>query len=135
MSVTKAERRLWRKHNPGLAKKEDEEWRSLQAKSKRHNVPVRRLGVASVSFGKGVSALLGTGKAITIMDARIRRKKMKKAIRTRRLKTFVQNGKRYRVVYSVSTKGIAQKARKMYDNRITALHHDLKEGRWLVGVR
>lgn len=70
-----------------------------------------------------------------IMNARIEIKKRKKRIATRRLKTFVQNGKRYRVVYSTSTKKKAQKARKMYDNRITALYHDTKEGRWLVGVR
>jgi len=58
-----------------LTKKEAKEWRSLQAKSKRHGIPVEKVGPANVSFGRGVYALLGTGRATTIMDARIKVKK------------------------------------------------------------
>ncbi len=59
-----------------LMEKEAKEWRSLQGKSKRHGIKVRRVGPANVVFGnlnakKPVYAQLGTGTATTIMDARI----------------------------------------------------------------
>lgn len=62
----------------GLSKKEAKEWRSLKAKSKRHKIPVRRVGPANVTFGGDVYAQLGTGRATSIMDARIKIKKRKK---------------------------------------------------------
>lgn len=58
-----------------LSKKEAREWKSLLAKSKRHGIPVKRVGLANVQFGKGVYAQLGTGRATMIMDARIKVKK------------------------------------------------------------
>jgi len=62
-----------------LMKNEAKEWRSLQGKSKRHNIPVDRVGPANVRFcGRGygvVYAQLGTGRATQIMDARIKVKK------------------------------------------------------------
>jgi len=58
-----------------LTKKEAREWKSLQAKSKRHGVPVTRVGPANVSFSKGIYAQLGTGRATMIMDARVKVKK------------------------------------------------------------
>jgi len=58
-----------------LSKSEAREWRSLQAKSKRHGIPIRRVGPANVRFGSGVYAQLGTGRATTIMDAKIKIKK------------------------------------------------------------
>mgnify|MGYP003146245381 CR=1 FL=1 len=61
----------------GLSKIEAKEWASLQAKSKRHEITVKRVGPANVEFtgdvlSKGVYAQLGTGRATTIMDARIK---------------------------------------------------------------
>ena len=53
----------------------------------------------------------------------------------RHLKTFVKHHKRYRVVYTTDTRDRAMKARKMYDNKITAIHYDNKRNRWLIGVR
>uniref|UniRef100_A0A6H2A5B0 Uncharacterized protein n=1 Tax=viral metagenome TaxID=1070528 RepID=A0A6H2A5B0_9ZZZZ len=58
-----------------LTKKEAREWKSLQAKSKRHGVPVTRVGPANVMFGKDLYAQLGTGRATMIMDARVKVKK------------------------------------------------------------
>lgn len=58
-----------------LLKNEAKEWRSLKAKSKRHHIPVHRVGPANVQFGRGVYAQLGTSRATTIMDARIKIKK------------------------------------------------------------
>jgi len=61
-----------------LTKKEAKEWRSLQAKSKRHGVIVKRAGPANVvfpksrAFGGNVYAQLGTGRATEIMDARVK---------------------------------------------------------------
>lgn len=55
--------------------------------------------------------------------------------RARDLKTFIKGHKRYRVVYTTSTKGRALKAIKMYDNKTTAIHHDKVKDRWLIGVR
>ena len=57
----------------------------------------------------------------------------------RNLKTFTKYGKRYRVVYSTSTRQDAESATAMYDRwshipKITAVYHDDKTGRWLVGV-
>jgi len=54
---------------------------------------------------------------------------------TRNLKTFVKNKKRYRVVFSSPDRRRVESARKMYDNKITALHYDYKKGHWLVGVK
>ena len=53
----------------------------------------------------------------------------------RNLKTFVKNGRRYRVVYTSPDKKHSQDARKMYDDKVTALHFDYAKGHWLVGVR
>ena len=67
-----------------LFKKEAREWKSLLAKSKRHRIPVKRVGPANVKFYGVlgvVYAQLGTGRATEIMNARI---KVKKA-RTRRV--------------------------------------------------
>ena len=61
-----------------LSKSEQKEWTSLRAKSKRHGISVRRVGPANVVFGKDVYAQLGTGRATTIMDARIKVKKKRK---------------------------------------------------------
>ena len=61
-----------------LSKKEAKEWRSLQGKSARHGIPVKRVGPANVTFGGSVYAQLGTGRATTIMDARIKVKKRRK---------------------------------------------------------
>lgn len=58
-----------------LSKREAKEWRSLLAKSKRHGIPIKRVGLANVRFSSGVYAQLGTGRATTIMDARIKVKK------------------------------------------------------------
>ena len=59
-----------------LFKNEAKEWKSLQAKSKRHGIPIHRVGPANVQFGRDkVYAQLGTGRATTIMDARIKVKK------------------------------------------------------------
>ena len=61
-----------------LMKAEAKEWRSLQAKSKRHGVIVKRVGPANVVFPKSarfggpVYAQLGTGRATQIMDARVK---------------------------------------------------------------
>ena len=55
----------------GLSKIEAKEWASLQAKSKRYGITVKRVGPANVKFTGGVYAHLGTGGATTIMDARI----------------------------------------------------------------
>ena len=64
-----------------LSKKEAKEWRSLQGKSKRHNISVERVGPANVRFcGQGygvVYAQLGTGRATEIMDARVKVKKLR----------------------------------------------------------
>ena len=54
---------------------EAREWASLKAKSKRHHIAVKRVGPANVVFSGGVYAQLGTGRATTIMDARISLKK------------------------------------------------------------
>jgi hypothetical protein len=57
---------------------EAKEWRSLQAKSRKHNLAVKRVGPANVefpssaTFGKSIYAQLGTGSATLIMDARIK---------------------------------------------------------------
>jgi len=61
-----------------LSKREAKEWRSLQAKSKRYGIAVKRVGPANVRFGQGVYAQLGTGRATMIMDARIKVKKRRK---------------------------------------------------------
>ncbi len=58
-----------------LTKKEAKEWRSLQGKSKRHGIKVKRVGPANVTFGGNVYAQLGIGTATMIMDARIKVKK------------------------------------------------------------
>ena len=67
----------------GLSKGEAREWKSLQAKSKRHHIPVKRVSLrnSNVDFGKGIYAQLGTGSATTIMDARIKVNKNLKAAR------------------------------------------------------
>ena len=54
---------------------EKKEWKSIYAKAKRHGIPVKRVGPANVSFGKGIYSQLGTGTTTTIMNARIRLKK------------------------------------------------------------
>lgn len=52
------------------------------------------------------------------------------------LKAFVYRGVRYRVVYAASTKEGAEKIREgLYGNRNTALHHDTKRKRWLIGKK
>lgn len=61
-----------------LSKSEQKEWTSLRAKSRRHGIPIRRVGPANVRFKGDVYAQLGTGRATTIMDARIKLKKKKK---------------------------------------------------------
>jgi len=53
----------------------------------------------------------------------------------RNLKTFVKNGRRYRVVYTSPHKDRAQGATRMYDNQATAVHFDSVKSTWLVGVR
>jgi len=58
-----------------LTAKEAKEWHSLQGKSKRNKIAVKRVGPANVTFGGGVYAQLGTGRATEIMDARIKVKK------------------------------------------------------------
>lgn len=60
-----------------LSIKELKEWISLKAKSKRHGIPIKRVGPANVEFkqkmfGGSVYAQLGTGRATEIMDARIK---------------------------------------------------------------
>lgn len=55
-----------------LLKNEAREWKSLRAKSKRHGIPVKRVGPGNVVFSGGVYAQLGTGRATAIMDARIK---------------------------------------------------------------
>jgi len=60
------------------------EWKSLQRKSKKYKIPVKRVGPANVTFGKDVYAQLGTGKATIIMDAKIRIKKASKSKRRKR---------------------------------------------------
>ncbi len=61
-----------------LSKSEQKEWESLEAKSKRHSIVIKRVGPANVKFGNNVYAQLGTGVATMIMDARIKVKKMRK---------------------------------------------------------
>lgn len=68
-----------------LSKSEMKEWRSLQAKSRRHHIAVKRVGPANVRFDKDVYAQLGTGHATTIMDARIEVKKLRKSVGRRGL--------------------------------------------------
>ena len=60
-----------------LSKKEAKEWKSLQAKSKRHGVRVKRVSPtnSNVVFGNGVYAQLGTGHASELMDAQVKVKK------------------------------------------------------------
>ena len=65
-----------------LLKKELKEWISLQSKSKRHGISVKRVGPANVVFkqkifGGEVYAQLGTGRATEIMDARVKVKKQR----------------------------------------------------------
>lgn len=61
-----------------LSKSEQKEWASLRAKARRHSIAIRRVGPANVKFEKGnLYAQLGTGRATTIMDARIKVKKRK----------------------------------------------------------
>jgi len=62
----------------GLMDYEQKEWTSIRKKSKRHKIPVKRTGPANVSFGEGVYAQLGLGRATMIMDARVRLKKKKR---------------------------------------------------------
>jgi hypothetical protein len=57
-----------------LMKNESKEWKSLKGKSKRHKIPIKRVGPANVRFDDRVYAQLGTGSATTIMNARIRLK-------------------------------------------------------------
>jgi len=59
----------------GLSPSEAKAWRRLQAKGKRHGIPIKRVGPANVSFGGGVYAHLGTGPADNIMKARVALKK------------------------------------------------------------
>ncbi len=66
------------------------------------------------------------------LEARERRKKVKNP---RNLKVFVSGGKRYRVVFTTPIKQEVMKARKMYDNKIVAIKHDLVADKWLIGVR
>lgn len=62
-----------------LTKAEAKEWRSLRAKSKRHKIPIKRIGAANVRFGSSrFYNQLGTGTATTVMDAKIKLKKKKK---------------------------------------------------------
>jgi len=59
-----------------LTKSESKEWKSIYAKSKRHKIPIKRIkGTANIRFDEKIYAQLGTGRATTIMDARIRLKK------------------------------------------------------------
>lgn len=67
-----------------LMKREAKEWKSLCAKSRRHGIPVKRVGPANVLFAKGVYAQLGTGHATMIMDARVDVKKQLKKRRGRK---------------------------------------------------
>ena len=61
-----------------LSKSEMKEWRSIYGKSRRHHIAVKRVGPANVQFGNcAVYAQLGTGWATTIMDARIKVKKLR----------------------------------------------------------
>ena len=62
-----------------LSKREAKEWKSLRAKSKRHGIPIKRVGPANVRFGnsKGYNQL-GTGTATTQMDAKIKLKKKRR---------------------------------------------------------
>ena len=87
-----------------LSKKEAQEWRSLQAKSKRHGVLIKRVGPANVSFGDDIYAQLGTGHATSIMDARI---KVKARLMAR---GFNHRGRRY--TYSV-TRGMSHTLTKV----------------------
>jgi len=61
-----------------LSKKEAKEWKSLQSKSKRYGIKVKRVGPANVTFGGDVYAQLGTGRATSIMNARIKIKKSRR---------------------------------------------------------
>lgn len=63
-----------------LSPKEQKEWTSLRAKSKRHGIPIKRASLrnSNVDFGGGVYAQLGTGRATMIMDAKIKVKKKRK---------------------------------------------------------
>jgi len=67
-----------------LAAKEAREWKSLQTKSKKHGIPVKRVGPANVTFGAGVYAQLGTGVATGIMDARVKVKKLRATAKRRK---------------------------------------------------
>lgn len=53
---------------------EAKEWKHIRAKSRRHGIPVKRVGPANVRFDDKVYAQLGTGRATLIMNARIRLK-------------------------------------------------------------
>ena len=55
--------------------------------------------------------------------------------RKRHLKTFVKNGKRYRVVYTSPDKGRVESARAMYPDKKKAIHFDYVKGHWLLGLR
>lgn len=90
---------------------EAKEWRSLQAKSKRHGIPVKRVGPANVSFGGDVYAQLGTGRATTIMNARIEVKKRRKAvIKIGTKRTW--NGMTYQLIAGGLTKAEARRKAK-----------------------
>jgi len=66
-----------------LLKNEAKEWNSLRTKSKRHSISVKRVGPANVVFSGGVYAQLGTGRATTIMNARIKVKQKDEQARRR----------------------------------------------------
>lgn len=54
-----------------LTRNELNEWKSLQYKSKKYRIPIRRKG-ANVIFGEGLYAQLGTNRGTEIMNARIK---------------------------------------------------------------
>lgn len=58
-----------------LFKNELKEWKSLLAKARKHKIKIKRIGPANIIFEKDVYAQLGTGRATSIMDAKIKIKK------------------------------------------------------------
>ncbi len=49
-------------------------------------------------------------------------------------KTFVKQGKRYKIIYSSPYYEQAVFAREVYSNKITVLYYDKDERQWFVGV-
>jgi ribosomal protein L30E len=53
------------------------------------------------------------------------------------IKTFVKNGKRYRIVFVATTPERAKKALNMYQmsGKVSTTYSDTKRGKYYVGVR